>query len=372
MPMRLARLALAAFLAAACVAPPRTAGTASLRFIGEQRIAHRHALHGTIVGGLSGLDYNARRRTWILASDDRSEHGPARFYAARFDLDAAGFRSVTLDGVHLFRQPDGSTYPAPPTVRELGGAVPDIEAIRFDPVDASIWYASEGDPARPLVRHADASGAWRATLPLPAMFTGQPGASVGARSNLGVEGLAFAPDGQSLWLAMEAPLFQDGPLADRQHGAVVRLTQVDRSGQMLAQHAYPLDPVAAAAAPGRFSDNGVADVLVFDAHHLLVLERSGVQDASGAFRFHIRLYLAPLAGAADVRAVAALGPTVRPLRKRLFLDVNAAGLPQVDNIEGMAWGPALPNGHRSLVLVSDDNFSEEQVTQLLAFEVATD
>jgi hypothetical protein len=35
----------------------------------------------------------------------------------------------------------------------------------------------------------------------------------------------------------------------------------------------------------------------------------------------------------------------------------------------MTWGPALPNGNRSLILVSDNNFSSRQITQLLAFEV---
>jgi hypothetical protein len=51
------------------------------------------------------------------------------------------------------------------------------------------------------------------------------------------------------------------------------------------------------------------------------------------------------------------------------LDVNAIGLPKVDNLEGMAFGPRLANGHASLVMISDDNFSATQVTQVLVFEV---
>ena len=39
----------------------------------------------------------------------------------------------------------------------------------------------------------------------------------------------------------------------------------------------------------------------------------------------------------------------------------------LDNVEGMTFGPDLPDGRRTLVLVSDDNFSESQVTQFLAF-----
>ena len=58
-----------------------------------------------------------------------------------------------------------------------------------------------------------------------------------------------------------------------------------------------------------------------------------------------------------------------PMRKRLVLDLAQAGLGSIDNIEAMAWGPRLPNGHRTLLLMSDDNFSPHQATQLLAFEV---
>ena len=41
----------------------------------------------------------------------------------------------------------------------------------------------------------------------------------------------------------------------------------------------------------------------------------------------------------------------------------------MDNIEGASFGPNLPDGNRSLVLVSDNNFTPVQVTQFLAFEV---
>jgi hypothetical protein len=45
---------------------------------------------------------------------------------------------------------------------------------------------------------------------------------------------------------------------------------------------------------------------------------------------------------------------------------------RVDNLEGKAWGPRPPDGRRTLVLVSDNNFSAAPVTQLLAFAVGRD
>ena len=40
-----------------------------------------------------------------------------------------------------------------------------------------------------------------------------------------------------------------------------------------------------------------------------------------------------------------------------------------DNIEGLTFGPQLANGNRSLLFVSDNNFSSTQKTQVFLFEV---
>ena len=346
---------------------------AGLRFIGEQRIAHRQVFQGTLVGGLSGIDYDSRTGTWITASDDRSELGAARLYTARLDYDARGFRAVKLESVHTFRQSDGSVYPSLKDAASRGGEVADIEAIRFDPQGDGIWYASEGSDALatgPFVKQAGGEGAYRSSLPLPDMFKAARDKTAGPRGNLGLEALAFAPDGQSLWVGMEAPLYQDGALASPERGAVSRFTRFDRNGKVLAQYAYPINRVQGRPAPGRLGDNGVSEMLVVDSRHLLALERSGVQDAAGRFVFFIGLYLVDLEGATDIAAFPALdGATYAPLRKRLLMDFSRAGLDKVDNLEGMSWGPMLANGHRSLVLISDDNFSADEVTRLLAFEV---
>ncbi len=47
------------------------------------------------------------------------------------------------------------------------------------------------------------------------------------------------------------------------------------------------------------------------------------------------------------------------------------GIP-IDNIEGMTFGPALPDGRQTLVIVSDNNSSPGQFTQfiVLALDIA--
>ena len=55
------------------------------------------------------------------------------------------------------------------------------------------------------------------------------------------------------------------------------------------------------------------------------------------------------------------------MTKSLAVDMTRTpGLP-LDNIEGITLGPKLPDGHQSVVCVSDDNFAPNQVTQFLLF-----
>ncbi len=347
----------------------------SLRLIGEQRIPFKRNVGDTPVGGLSGIDYDPTSNTWVLQSDDRSELAPARFYTARLRYDAEGFTAIDLEQVRFFRQADARTYPGLEQYKTSGGEWPDIESIRIDPVDGHIWYTSEGLRASgrgldPFVRQASADGRYVGGLPIPELLKVSPGLELGTRNNLGLEGLAFAPDGRSLWVAMEGPIYQDGEPPGIASGSVARLTHLDRQGRQLGQFAYPLDNLPAAPANGKRGDNGVSEILAINAHELLVLERAGIEGADGLYGNHIRLYRVDTTGATDVSAIPSLkNVTVTPLSKRLVLDLGRLGLDRLDNIEGMAWGPRLPNGHPSLVMVSDDNFSERQITQLLAFEV---
>uniref|UniRef100_UPI003F9FC6AC esterase-like activity of phytase family protein n=1 Tax=Pseudomonas promysalinigenes TaxID=485898 RepID=UPI003F9FC6AC len=73
----------------------------------------------------------------------------------------------------------------------------------------------------------------------------------------------------------------------------------------------------------------------------------------------------------DVRSFKSLvGASYKPMKRELLLEmpVTYQGV-KLDNIEGISWGPRLTNGNRTLVLVADNNFADNQVTQFLAFEV---
>ncbi|WP_070357440.1 esterase-like activity of phytase family protein [Duganella sp. HH105] len=352
-------------------APPES--VASLRFIGEQRLPWRLQFQDTMVGGLSGIDYDAASGEWLLISDDRSANNPARYYRARLAYDLQAFKSVELTGVSFLLQPDGSTYPSKEEYKTRGGVVPDLETIRVDAQDGSIWYASEGDAGMgldPFVRHATRDGRYLSTLPLPAMFSVSADHKTGPRNNLSFEGMSFAPDGRSLWVSMEGPMYQDSEAPTPEQGSVNRITHFARDGKMLGQFAYPLNAIPAPPGQGKYADNGISEIVALSDTRLLVMERSGVQGADGKYKDYVRLFEIDADGATDIQQLPALqGANYRPVKKRLVLDLNQLNLPTVDNLEGMSFGPMLANGHASLVLISDDNFGKNQVIQLLLFEV---
>ncbi|MTW12129.1 esterase-like activity of phytase family protein [Pseudoduganella eburnea] len=370
-----ARAATLAAALAACASAPQPAPVvnaspvSALRLIGEQRVPHRALFEGTMLGGFSGLDYDAAHGRWLVESDDRCTHNPARFYEAELDFDATAFRAVRFVGVHYFMNSDGKDYVASPA----GCAQADVESIRLDPLDGSMWYASEGDRRAgldPFIRHATRAGGYLADLPLPDNFKVHKDEERGSRYNAVFEGLAFAPDGRSLWASLEWPLYEDGPIPTPQAGGMVRMTQFQRDGKVLRQFAYPLDAIPAQPGPGKEAENGVSEILVLPDGELLVLERATVQDAADVHHNYVRIYATDARGASDVKSLPALtGANFTPARKRLVLDSRTLGLPRVDNLEAMAFGPRLPNGHATLVMASDDNFRQTQVSQFLLFEV---
>ena len=74
--------------------------------------------------------------------------------------------------------------------------------------------------------------------------------------------------------------------------------------------------------------------------------------------------------ATDTLSIAALKlGNHTPAARTVVADfASLPSLTRLDNTEGMCWGPVLPNGNRSLLFVSDDNFNPRQITQFLAFE----
>ncbi|WP_091450077.1 esterase-like activity of phytase family protein [Actinokineospora iranica] len=353
-------------LAAVCAAAvttgllvtPATAAP-KVRLIGEQIVPHGLTFDGTTVGGLSGIDRDPRTGDYVLISDDRSDRQPARFYTARIPVTRDGLGPVEFTGTHPLRAPDGGTYPR--------GAV-DPEDIRVDPWSGGYTWSQEGERRPPVlldpsVRTAHRDGTFAGEAPLPENL--RMTADRGPGQNLALEGLTYAAGGALVVTAVEGPLLQDGPEPTTEHGALSRITVQTRTGTLVAQYAYPQEPLfAAAVPPGAFASTGVTAILAVRGTKYLVVERSFATGVGNK----VRLFEIDTAGATDI-ADRDLTSSVKPVRKRLIADLAGLGLSTVDNIEGMTWAPSRPGHPRTLLLISDDNFAASQVTQLIALAV---
>jgi hypothetical protein len=131
---------------------------------------------------------------------------------------------------------------------------------------------------------------------------------------------------------------------------------------VVTEHLYLL-----AATPVGAIDNGLTELITVDTGgHFLSLERTYGLLGGGAKVFQVAT-----GAARDTSGIPSLKgdvSKVEAVKKKLVLDLSELKI-YLDNLEGMALGPRLPDGTQSLLLVSDDNFSEAQITQFLLFRL---
>ncbi|WP_285477658.1 esterase-like activity of phytase family protein [Amycolatopsis sp. NBRC 101858] len=351
-----------------------------VRLLGEQIVPNSLLFQGTVVGGLSSIDYDPRTGGYALICDDRSAINPARFYTATFPVSADGVGPVTFTGTKPLLRPDGTPYPPltqnDPSKPQNEQTI-DPEELRVDPWTGDYYWSQEGERTAttlidPSIREARRDGKYVRDLPIPANEKMTP--TAGPRQNLVLEGITFTGFGALLASDVEGPLLQDGPESTRTTGGVSRITLQGRYGPVLAQYAYPQEPIFASPVPdGAFATTGVSSMLAVDQADptkFLMMERSFVTGVGNK----VRVYEIDTKGATNVLNVPSLSAAkhVKPVKKRLLFDAADLGLSTVDNLEGMTWGPKLPNGERSLIIVSDNNFSATQVTQFAALAVPSE
>ena len=348
---------------------------AGLKLLDEYVIPHNMMFDSTIVGGLSGIDYDAAHDRYFIISDERSFTSPARFYTASIRINNYRVDTVIFLEVHSLKQPDGSVFPS---FVQNAQRTPDPESIRFWPAKNSLVWTSEGDREirrgkmiyqDPYVYEMDLQGNFRDSFITPTNLHMQV-EEKGPRENGVFEGSSFSRDYRYLYVSMEAPLYEDGPVSDAKYaGAPIRITKFDtKTYQPVAQYAYLLEAVAYEQKPSTgFYINGVDEILELGNNRLLVMERSF---STGVLKNTIRIFLADISSATDVSSMEGLhlNKKYKPASKKLLF--NSDDLDRyIDNVEGMTQGPLLPNGHQSLILIADNNFNALEKSQVFLFEI---
>ncbi|MEJ0054412.1 MAG: esterase-like activity of phytase family protein [Bacteroidota bacterium] len=353
---------------------PEQTSISSLRFLGEYEVPFNKSFQSTTIGGLSGVDYDPVDKIYYLISDDRSQIHDARFYTAKVYFNQKGIDSVRFMSVHTMLQQDGKSYPSS---KQDAKNTPDPEAIRLNSATRQLVWSSEGERTLankkniltdPMITVMDLNGNHKEAFPIPSNLSMQE-IEKGPRKNGVLEGLTFSSDFKTLFTCSEVPLHEDGPEADiKENNAFVRLFQYDVvTKKNTAQYAYRLDPLPTRHIRTAFKINGIPDILYLEQNKLLVVERSF---STGRLPCTVKVFIADLGKADNIIKVASLKetPPANIAIKKLLLNMDDLGI-YIDNVEGVTFGPDLPNGHRTLIFVTDNNFVPLEKTQFLLFEV---
>lgn len=285
-----------------------------------------------------------------------------------------------------------------------------LATMRFDPEGVAIgrnrtFYIS--DEYGPYIYQFDRSGVLIRRIGVPAKFAiakasgdvDSAGNSLelypnmntsGRQANRGMEGLAITPDGRYLVGIMQNSLIQDNGLDNNippgRVGANNRILRVDTQTGRTEEFVYVMDAVN----QGR----GVNEILALNDHEFLVLERDNRTFAptppnAAAEPLLKRIYRIDLnkPGLTDVSSIASLPGTraaltaanITPVDKSLFLDlldpsykVDATRTIKdvvAEKLEGICWGPDLPDGRHVLYVLSDNDLFPGLPTKIYAFAV---
>ena len=341
---------------------------ASYELLGTVNIPTGTQFDGTEIGGLSSITYDPNRGVYYAISDDQGTIDPVRYYTLAIDLSDGQLDPGDVTFLDVTKILDASGMPYAPGSIDPEGLVLTHEG--------SLYYSSEGfaartPPVNPFVKRMNLNGHQTRSLTIPAKFIPDGTGTQGVRNNLAFESLNVTPDERYLITASEGALVQDGPAADIGQESFARILQYRlSSGQPGAEYVYVVNPVAEVPVPSdQFRVNGLVELLPLDnLGTMLAMERSFSVGAPGLGNT-IWLYEIQTQAATDVSGYEALPAAFEPVTKRLILNVETDLGIEPDNLEGMAFGPALPDGRLPLILVSDNNFAASQSTQFIALAV---
>lgn len=359
------KLFLFVFLASALAGckSTRTGSTQNVqvRFLDDYNLPDDLQIEGTDVGGLSGIDYH--NGTYYLVSDHPST---PRIYKAAIDVSEEKIDSVRITDVIILEKEHEA----------LKEQHLDLESIVFQPREENFLLSSEGNikaTKDPMIFKVSKEGKFEHAFSVPENLLADSPKK--PRNNGTFEGLAASQDGKGVWAAMELPLVTDGPKPKLYPTkSPVRITYFDKTkGVATRQFPYRLERIA--KIPWLyFAVNGVTDLLEYAPDKFLVLER-GFAAGHGQKGNTVRIFDVDATLATNTLDINNLRVSFNnPAKKTLLYDFKWAKkfLSQevIDNIEGITFGPMLPNGNQSLILISDNNFNSmgTQFNQVILME----
>jgi hypothetical protein len=330
-----------------------------LTFISARVIPHDYKVFDSTIGGLSALNYNEQKDTFSVISDDQGFHEGSRMYEMKFDIGkklGVVFKSKT--NINSLNPSDKDYY--------YNIDAEGIVVTKSGQIITSCETPNDGA----YLKTYDFRGFQTGEIPLSQKFMPKNdflNQVQGVYQNKSFESLAALGDeAEILFTANEAPLFQDN-IPKKKLVRIVKLVKTQAGHKTANEFVYQIE---------NLKENGIVDIVALDEFKLLTLERRYDREAK---KTTVQIFETNLKTGVDYKGVFSLVDEektngVKVVEKKLLLNLNdilpyfPPALAKVDNIEGMSLGPKLANGNRTLVLVSDDNFSQDQVSQIIALE----
>jgi len=336
------------------------------------------------LGGFgSAIAYTGQGNKYLLLPDrgpgDGANSYSCRFHLAEITVSTPGKIDFKLLKTTLFKTPEGNL---------LTGLSKDFgpSGSRFDPEGIRVLKNGSiliSDEYGPSVWLFDSTGKLKHKFLIPEKFLIQyksdhaekefpPFNKKGRLTNKGFEGIAISSD-QKKWLAaLQGSLIQDRNPTDQNlktNGDNLRFLETSIDGKHLREIVYKMES----------AKNGVNEILAIGEEDYLVLERDGDAGESAGFK---KIFRISTKNATDVSKILELPAPmlpvgIVPVTKTLFLDLldPKFGLKGKDfpaKIEGLAFGPDLPDGRKLLIITTDNDFKPDEPTWIYAFAVKTD
>jgi hypothetical protein len=336
------------------------------------------------LGGFgSAIAYTGQGNKYLLLPDrgpgDGANSYSCRFHLAEITVSTPGKIDFKLLKTTLLKTPEGNL---------LTGLSKDFgpSGSRFDPEGIRVLKNGSiliSDEYGPSVWLFDSTGKLKHKFLIPEKFLIQnksdhaekefpPFNKKGRLTNKGFEGIAISSD-QKKWLAaLQGSLIQDRNPTDQNlktNGDNLRFLETSIDGKHLREIVYKMES----------AKNGVNEILAIGEEDYLVLERDGDAGESAGFK---KIFRISTKNATDVSKILELPAPklpegIVPVTKTLFLDLldPKFGLKGKDfpaKIEGLTFGPDLPDGRKLLIITTDNDFKPDEPTWIYAFAVKTD
>ncbi len=339
-----------------------TSKNVELRYLDDYILPSDLIVDETKVGGLSGIDFHANK--YYLVCD---HPGNPRIYKSEIILKQNLIDTILISEVIKLNRASGF----------LKENTLDLEGIRIDDGSENIVLTSEGAISKnqkPSIFYVNSDGEFIKNFELPDYFTStgiqQP------RNNGVFEGLTKDYKNEGFWVGMELPLTKDGSKPKLfPTRSPIRITHFNKeSGKADEQFVISLENIS--KIPWMyFAVNGLTELIQYAPHQFLVLERA-FSAGHGSYGNTVRIFNINTKNATNTldfqnlrkqkytKATKELVFDFKSVKKKLTEGI-------IDNIEGMTFGPDLPNGNKSLILISDNNFNTlgKQLNQVILMEV---